>query len=71
MGSERQLGRIALRGDQVLEFKWPPFPVPPEEMLKLPGVRAWVQEMQLTNKRQAEMLARLVNNLGTVDRRES
>ena len=64
MPTSLQVSRIALRKDQVLEIQWTPWPEPPPEMIKLPGVREWWQAMRTARDRDIASLQRLVNNLG-------
>lgn len=63
MGDATALSRKSLRPDQILELHLTPFPDPPPEMMKLPGVAAWWQQMRLTRERDMQALHRLVNNL--------
>lgn len=58
------LSRRSLRRDQVLELHLAPLPVPPEAMLKLPGVREWWEQMMLARERDQQALHRWANNLG-------
>lgn len=63
MASDRQLSRISLRPDQILEVQLGPWPAPPQEMLKLPGVNAWWQEFRLARERDINSIERMLNNL--------
>ena len=60
---QRALSRISLRKDQVLEIHFTPLPEPPAEMMKLPGVRTWIEQLKLMRERDTQALQRLVNNL--------
>lgn len=57
------LSRRALRLDQVLEIHFSPLPEPPAEMMKLPGVRAWIDQLKLMRERDTQTFQRMVNNL--------
>jgi hypothetical protein len=57
------LSQRSLRRDQVLEIHFSPMPDPPHEMMKLPGVRAWVEQLKLMRDRDIQSFHRLVNNL--------
>ena len=63
MGDERQLRRIALRQDQILELHFDRLPEPPPESIKLPGMRLWVEQLRLMRERDTQALHRLLNNL--------
>jgi len=64
MGDPRQLSRIALRKDQILEVQFTNWPEPPPEMLRLPGVQTWWNEMKLCRERDINTMQKLINNLG-------
>jgi len=64
MTKAQALSQRSLRKDQVLEVHFTPFPEPPPEMMKLPGVRAWVSQLRLMRERDTQTLQRLVQNLG-------
>jgi hypothetical protein len=64
MPTSKQINRIALRKDQVLEVQLGPWPEPPPEMLKLPGIQAWWLEMKLARNRDIDTFNRIINNLG-------
>lgn len=63
MSKEQTLSRMSLRQDQVLEFKMDRLPKPPDNMMKLPGVSPWWQQMELSRERDTQAIYRLVNNL--------
>lgn len=63
MGDAKQLSRTSLRRDQVIEIHFAPWPDPPQEMLKLPGVAKWWDLMKLGRERDTQSIQRLVNNL--------
>lgn len=60
MGNERTLSRLSLRTDQVLEVHFDRYPEPPPEMLKLPGVRSWWEQMKVMRERDIQSLHRFV-----------
>lgn len=71
MGAEHQpmskatdLSRRSLRRDQLLEIHLSPMPDPPPEMMRLPGVRQWIEQLHLMRQRDIQALQRLVANLG-------
>lgn len=64
MADARQLSRISLRRDQILEVQFTNWPDPPPEMLRLPGVQKWWDEMKLCRERDINTLQKLINNLG-------
>lgn len=57
------LSRKALRRDQILSIQFAPWPEPPPEMMRLPGVRQWWQDMTLARDRDIQTMFRMVNNL--------
>lgn len=63
MGDARQLSRLSLRTDQVLEFHWSPLPELPAEASKLPGMRAWYEQLRLMRERDIQSFHRLVANI--------
>lgn len=63
MATERDLSRISLRKDQVVELHLDKFPEPPAAMMKLPGVAQWWSEMRLMRERDIQALYRFVNNI--------
>ena len=63
MGDSRQLSRLSLRTDQVLEFHWGPLPELPAEAAKLPGLRAWYDQLRLMRERDIQSFHRLVANI--------
>jgi hypothetical protein len=64
MSKAIELSRRSLRRDQVLEIHFSPLPEPPQQMLKLPGVREWIDQMKLMRQRDVQALERMVANLG-------
>lgn len=60
MGDARQLSRLSLRTDQILELHFTPLPEPPPEMMKLPGVRSWFEQLKIMRERDVQALNRLV-----------
>ena len=50
MGNATELSRKSLRRDQLLELHFSVWPEPPPEMLKLPGVAKWWNEMKLVTR---------------------
>jgi len=64
MSKAIELSRRSLRRDQVLEIHFSPLPEPPQQMLKLPGVREWIDQMKLMRQRDVQALERMVTNLG-------
>lgn len=68
MPTSRQLSRISLRTDQVLEVQFSPWPVPLPQLLKLPGFSQWWDELKLARERDIQTFNAMKNNLGrTVD----
>lgn len=63
MSVATDLSRKSLRKDQVLEIHFSPIPEPPPEMMKLPGVRAWFEQLKLMRERDTQSFQRMVNNL--------
>jgi len=63
MSKTTDLSRRSLRRDQILEFRLAPLPEPPPEMMKLPGVARWWEQMVLMRRRDTEALYALINNL--------
>lgn len=63
MGSQRQLSRIALRKDQILEVQFGPIPEPPPEMAKLPGVETWFSQLKISRERDISSIDRMLSNL--------
>jgi len=63
MASDRQLSRISLRPDQILEVQFGPWMEPSPEMLRLPGVNAWWQQLRLSRERDISTFNKLINNL--------
>lgn len=64
MATAKDISRKSLRRDQVLEVHFMPWPEPPPNMLKLPGVAEWWNGMKLARERDTQALHRLINNLG-------
>ena len=64
MSKAIDLSRRSLRKDQLLEIHFSPLPEPPPEMMKLPGVRVWFQQLKLMRERDTQALQRFVANLG-------
>lgn len=64
MATDLQLRRLSLRKDQILEVQFGPWPDPPEQMLRLPGVQTWWNEMKLARERDINTMHKLINNLG-------
>ena len=64
MGNARQLARISLRPDKVLEPPhMPAWPEPPPAMLKLPGVNEWWSNMRRVREQDIDAYNRFINNL--------
>lgn len=63
MGNPLQVSRTARRNDRVKEFILSPLPNPPEQMMKLPGVREWWDQMVLTRERDVQSISRLITSL--------
>lgn len=63
MATDLDISRKSLRRDQVLEVHFLPWPEPPPNMMKLPGVADWWNQMKLARERDVQSLHRLVNNL--------
>jgi len=63
MGDALQLSRTSLRRDQVLEIHFAPWPDPPANMMKLPGVQEWWNQMKLCRERDIQTMQRMVNNI--------
>lgn len=63
MSTATDLSRRSLRRDQILELHFSPIPEPPPEMMKLPGVRAWFEQLKLMRERDTQCFQRMVNNL--------
>lgn len=63
MASDRQLSRISLRKDQILQVQFGPWNDPPPEMAKLPGVNPWWNEMKLARERDIATIERMLNNI--------
>lgn len=64
MGDKKELSRKSLRKDQVIEIHFAPWPEPPPETLRLPGMMKWWADMKLARERDTETFQSLVNNLG-------
>jgi hypothetical protein len=60
MATFKDLSRISLRTDQVLEVHFDKLPEPPPEMLKLPGVASWFRDLKLMRERDVQAFQRLV-----------
>lgn len=60
---EKQLARISLRDDQVLEIHFDRIPEPSPEMLKLPGVAEWWSAMRLWDERRTQAFHRMVTRI--------
>jgi hypothetical protein len=63
MGDARQLSRISLRQDSVLSFRLSPLPEPPEEMMKLPGVSKWFEQLRIMRERDIKAISDVVMHL--------
>lgn len=63
MGDTRQLSRLSLRQDQIIELNLDRIPEPPPEMIKLPGIASWFNQMKLARERDIQAFYRMVNNL--------
>ena len=59
----RQLSRIKLRSDQLVEIHLDKLPEPPDQMLKLPGVGQWMSQMRLKEERDTQALHRMLTQL--------
>jgi len=64
MAAAQQLSRIALRRDQILEVQFGNWPEPLPEMLRLPGIQTWWNEMRLCRERDIQTFKAMNNNLG-------
>lgn len=62
---ERQLSRIALRQDQILEIQFGPWQDPGPEVLRIPGMNVWWNQMKLARERDIASFARLINNFSS------
>lgn len=60
---EKELARISLRGDQVLELNLDKLPDPPPQMMKLPGVAEWWIGVKQTETRNINALYRWASNI--------
>lgn len=63
MGDGRELSRRSLRPDQVTEVHLDRLPDAPPEMLKLPGVRMWMDAMRLARDRDIQGLHRIISGI--------
>lgn len=66
MPTFKDLSRISLRTDQILELHFDKLPEPPPEMMKLPGVANWFRDMKLMRERDVQAFHRLVNNISSL-----
>lgn len=64
MSKALDLQRKSLRRDQVLEIHFAPIPEPPAELLRMPGMRAWFDQLRLMRERDTQAFQRFVANLG-------
>lgn len=62
----KDLSRISLRTDQVLEIHFTQLPEPPPEFLKLPGAANWFRDLKLARERDIQAFHRLVNNISSL-----
>lgn len=60
---EKQLARISLRGDQVLELNLDKLPELPPSIMKMPGMAEWWAGVRLTETRNINALYRLASNI--------
>jgi hypothetical protein len=63
MSKANELSRRALRHDQPLALEFAPWPDPPPNMMKLPGVSEWWAQMRLARERDVQAIQRLILNL--------
>lgn len=63
MDKALEIRRNARRVERVQEFVLAPLPTPSEQMLKLPGVREWWNQMVLTRERDVQSINRLITSL--------
>jgi hypothetical protein len=68
MSTAKDIRRLALRTDQVLEIHLSDWPSPPPALLKIPGVVDWWNQMKLSRERDVLAIQRLVNNLNQSQR---
>mgnify|MGYP001167276457 CR=1 FL=1 len=66
MATTKELSRISLRTDQVLEIHFDRFPELPPEAAKLPGMQNWITGMKLVRERDVQAFHRLVNNVSSI-----
>lgn len=64
MSKATDLSRRSLRRDQILEIHFSPLPEPPPETMKLPGFRAWFEQLKVMRERDTQAIQHFVNNLG-------
>jgi hypothetical protein len=65
MPSSTDLSRLSLRNDQVLELHLSPLQDLPPEAAKLPGIKAFWDQMRLMRERDTQAFHRLVNNISS------
>lgn len=63
MGNARELSRRSLRAGQVTEVLLDRLPVPPPEMLKLPGMAKWMEDMRLLRERDIQAFHRFMTDI--------
>jgi hypothetical protein len=56
MSKANELSRRSLRTDRVIELSLAPWPDPPPNMMKLPGVSEWWAQMKLARERDIQSL---------------
>jgi hypothetical protein len=63
MGDPIELSRRSIRQELITEVLFDRLPEPPEEMLRLPGVRRWFSAMRLARERDIQALHRLIHKI--------
>lgn len=63
MGNARELSRRSLRAGQVTEVLLDRLPVAPPEMLKLPGMSKFIEDMRLARERDIQAFHRFMNDM--------
>ena len=58
--SNIDIQRLAVQPTAVVEVELSPFPEPPPELLRLPGMKTWFESLKLMRQRDKETLQRLL-----------
>lgn len=66
MANAKDLSRISLRPDQILELHFDRLPELPPEAARLPGIQNWSNGMKLARERDIQAFHRLVSNISSI-----